>query len=200
MPESTGFETNPTLLLRLRGFPVDQDAWRQFVDRYGAQIFGWCRRWGLQSADAQDVTQTILLKLVRALQTFDYDGAQSFRAWLKTLSHHAWHDLLTSRRAVASGGGAIDNLLGSLPARDDLVAQVNAAYDCEIADCAMTRIRLRVQPQTWEAFRLTAVENVPATKVAELLGLRLMSVYKARSNVQKLLQDEIRYLTENHRE
>jgi RNA polymerase sigma-70 factor (ECF subfamily) len=199
MPEATGFETNPTLLLRLRGYPIDEQAWQQFVDRYGEMIFGWCRRWGLQTVDAQDVTQNILLKLVRALQTFDYDTGKSFRSWLKTLTHHAWHDLLVARKAVAAGGGEADTTLGSIPARDDLVAQMEAAYDREIAEHAMARVRLRVAPQTWESFRLTAIEKVPAAEVAERLGIRVMTVYKARSNVQKLLQDEIESATESPR-
>ena len=61
--------TRTSLLLRLRQAPPDQEAWAEFVDRYGPQIHGWCRRWGLQEADAQDVTQTVLLRLASKLQT-----------------------------------------------------------------------------------------------------------------------------------
>jgi RNA polymerase sigma-70 factor (ECF subfamily) len=173
---------------------MDEDAWRQFVDRYGELIFGWCGRWGLQQADAQDVTQTIMLKLVRALQTFEYQSGLSFRSWLKTLTHHAWHDLITQRRALASGGGDFDTALGTAVAHDDLVVRIEEAYDREIAEHAMNRIRLRVQPQTWDAFRLTAVEGVSAADAAKQLKMPIMSVYKARSNVQKLLQEEIQVL------
>ena len=61
--------TSPTLLGRLRCQPVDQAAWGEFVDRYGPRIYQWCRRWDLQEADAQDVTQTVLLRLASKLQT-----------------------------------------------------------------------------------------------------------------------------------
>jgi RNA polymerase sigma factor (sigma-70 family) len=190
MSDGLGLETNPTLLLKLRHAPRDEDAWRRFVNRYGELIFGWCGRWGLQSADAQDVTQTIMLKLVRALQTFDYDPAQSFRGWLKTLTHHAWHDLVTANRAAAA-----DAALATVPAHDDLVARIEAGFDRELMEHAMTRVRLRVQPQTWNAFRLTAIDGVPAAEAAATLGLRIMNVYKARSNVQKQIQDEIHAMT-----
>jgi RNA polymerase sigma-70 factor (ECF subfamily) len=96
--------TSTTLLERLRQAPADQAAWAEFVGRYGHRIHGWCRQWGLQEADAQDVTQTVLLKLLRTMQTFRYDPAQRFRAWLKTVTHHAWQDLVRSRRQVAAGG------------------------------------------------------------------------------------------------
>jgi RNA polymerase sigma-70 factor (ECF subfamily) len=195
MGNISGFETNPTLLLRLRRSPADPEAWQQFVERYGELIFGWCCRWGLQVADAEDVTQTILLKMMRALPSFDYDSGQSFRGWLKTLTHHAWYDLITVRRAVATGGGELDGALGTVPARDDLISQMESAYDRELAEAALDRVRIRVHPATWEAFSLTALNNVTAAKAAEQLGLSVVSVYKARSNVLKLLQQEINYMS-----
>ena len=53
--------TGSTLLLLLRN-PKDQLAWTNFVLRYGPKIHTWCRRWGLQEPDAQDVTQEVLFK------------------------------------------------------------------------------------------------------------------------------------------
>ena len=58
----------------------NQAAWSEFVDRYGRKIYGWCLRWGLQDADAQDVTQIVLLKLVQRMKDFTYDpGGASAR-------------------------------------------------------------------------------------------------------------------------
>jgi DNA-directed RNA polymerase specialized sigma24 family protein len=48
--------------------PLDQAAWNEFVERYGRRIYGWCRQWGLQEADAEDVTQDVLLRLARKMQ------------------------------------------------------------------------------------------------------------------------------------
>ncbi len=54
----TDSDTNASLLVRLQQAPADQAAWAEFVRRYGARIHGWCRRWGLQEADAQEVSHT----------------------------------------------------------------------------------------------------------------------------------------------
>src|SRR5262249_27845754 len=89
MDQPSDSETSPTLLGRLRLDPSDQASWKTFVQRYGPKIYGWCRGWNLQDADAQDVTQNVLLKLAAKLSTFHYDPAGSFRGWLKTLTHHA---------------------------------------------------------------------------------------------------------------
>ena len=93
--------TQRTLLERLaQSGGQNQAAWSEFVDRYGRKIYGWCLRWRLQDADAQDVTQIVLLKLARRMKDFTYDPGRSFRAWLKTVTHHAWQDY---RRRPADG-------------------------------------------------------------------------------------------------
>src|SRR5262249_59304066 len=83
--------------------PSDQAAWADFVARYGWRITSWCRKWGLQEVDCQDVTQTVLMKLLKAMQSFRYDPSQKFRAWLKTITHHAWQDLVRGRRKMVEG-------------------------------------------------------------------------------------------------
>ena len=63
-----------------------------------------------------------------------------------------------------------------------------------MARCARQRVHLRVQPQTWEAFRLIAFDGLSGAEAAARLGLPVTRVYKAKSNVQKLLEAEVRYL------
>jgi RNA polymerase sigma factor (sigma-70 family) len=95
--------TSITLLWRLQQTPSDQAAWAEFVARYGLHINRWCREWALQEADCQDVAQTVLMKLLKAMQRFRYDPSQKFRAWLKTITNHAWQDLVSGRRKMVEG-------------------------------------------------------------------------------------------------
>jgi RNA polymerase sigma-70 factor (ECF subfamily) len=188
--------TSISLLWRLQQTPSDQAAWAEFVDRYGWRIASWCRKWHLQEADCQDVTQTVLVKLLKAMQSFRYDPSQKFRAWLKTVTHHAWQDLVRTRRKTVEGENAAgdDDPLQALAARDDLEAQVEAAYKQELMECALVRVRSRVQPLTWDAFRLTALEGLPGARASAQLGMAVTSVYKAKSNVLKLLEAEVQRL------
>ena len=87
MPDDDPLKTSLTLLGRLRRDPKDQAAWSEFVARYGPRILQWCRGWGLQESDAQDVTQDVLLMLNGLMARFVYDPSGSFRGWLKTLAH-----------------------------------------------------------------------------------------------------------------
>ena len=188
--------TSITLLGRLQQTPSDQAAWAGFVARYGSRINRWCREWGLQEADCQDVTQTVLMKLLKATQSFRYDPSQKFRAWLKTVTHHAWQDLVRGRRKMVEGGNAAsdDDPLQALAARDGLGEQLEAAYEQELVECALVRVRPRVQPMTWEAFRLTSLEGLSGAEASAQLGMAVTSVYKAKSNLLKLLEAEVHYL------
>jgi RNA polymerase sigma-70 factor (ECF subfamily) len=188
--------TRVTLLARLRRDPTDQAAWGEFVEQYGRHIYRWCRHWKLQDADAEDVTQDILVKLAQKLRDFAYDPSRSFRGWLKTVAHHAWRDFVDSRFPGRSAGGdsRVWELLQSLEAREDLVQKLEQAFDYEMLEAAKVQVRLRVAPQTWEAFRLVALEGVPAVEVATRVGMQVAMVYVAKSKVQRMLQEEIREL------
>jgi RNA polymerase sigma-70 factor (ECF subfamily) len=195
MDVSSNSVTSATLLFRLGQSPLDDAAWEEFVARYGRQIVSWCRQWGLQEADAQDISQTVLLKLLRAAQTFRYDPQQKFRAWLKTIAHHAWQDLVRSRRQAARfGAGAQEDSLQQIAARDDFAQRIEAAFEQELLDEAILRVQPRVQKQTWEAFRLTTYEGLSGAEAAGRLGMAITNVYKAKSNIRKLLEVEVRSL------
>jgi RNA polymerase sigma factor (sigma-70 family) len=192
-------ETSPTLLGRLRHDPGDGDAWGTFVQRYGPCIHRWCCYWGLSEADAQDVAQNVLLKLVAKLPQLQYDPARSFRGWLKTLTHHAWRDFVDGQRRpdAASGDSGMFQSLQELEARDDLVRSLGEEFDLELLELATARVRLRVAPHTWEAFRLLTVEGLPAAEVAPRVGMQLTMVYVAKSKVTKMLTEEIRKLADD---
>jgi RNA polymerase sigma-70 factor (ECF subfamily) len=196
MAADSALPTSPTLLGRLARVPTDQGAWGEFAERYGHKIYRWCRHWGLQEADAEDVTQDVLLKVARRMQTFIYDPSQSFRAWLKTVTHHAWRDFVDARAHASKGSGDTDVLQGlqTIPARDHLVEQLDDEFAREVLAEAMARVRLRIQPHTWEAFRLLALEGLAGAEAAARLNMKVATVFVARSKVQKMIQEEVRQL------
>jgi len=181
-----------TLLTQLRQDPSDQAGWEAFVERYGRHIYRWCRQWKLQDADAEDVTQNILVKITQKIGGFAYDPSRSFRGWLKTVAHHAWRDFENGRRAQSvAGDRQAEELMPTLAAREDLAQKLEEAFDLELLEAAKARVRQRVAAHTWEAFRLTALEGLPVADVAARVHLQVAMVYVAKSKVQKMLQEEI---------
>jgi RNA polymerase sigma-70 factor (ECF subfamily) len=196
MSKDDPLKTSLTLLGRLRQDPKDQAAWSDFVARYGPVILQWCRGWRLQESDAEDVTQEVLLKLNGLMVRFVYDPSGSFRGWLKTLTHHAWRDLVAGRRRAGLGDGDLRmvELLKSIQACDDLVEQLDAEFRQEVMDRAMERVQRRVSARTWDAFRLTALEGWSGKAAAGRLEMKIARVYGARSEVKEMIREEVRRL------
>src|SRR6476619_7370107 len=141
MAESPLPTTRVTLLTQLRQDPSDQASWDEFVERYGRHIYRWCRQWKLQDADAEDVTQDVLVKLTQKLRTFAYDPSRSFRGWLKTVAHHAWRDFEDGRRRPqpAAGDSQVHERMLTLEAREDLIQRLEGAFDLELLEAAKLR-------------------------------------------------------------
>jgi len=190
MTQTNQSGTNISLLSRLGRDPTDQSAWCEFVDRYGPKIDAWCRSWRLQEADVQDVTQAVLTRLAVRMSTFAYDPSRSFRAWLRTVVHNAWRDKLAERRLEA-GGEQVAALIGSLEAREDLARRLEAEFDLELLGEAQRRVRQRVAPHTWEAYWLTAVDQLSGAEVAHRLGVKIAAVFVSKRNVLRMLKDEV---------
>jgi len=188
--------TSVTLLARLGGSSADTSAWEEFLRRYGPQVLGWCRHWSLQEADAEDVAQDVLLRVSKQMRTFRYDPSRSFRGWLKTVARAAWSDWLDARQRIVQGSGDtnVRRALESVAARDDLVGRLEAEFDRELLDTASAQVQLRVDPKTWNAFALTAIDGLSGAEAAEQLGMKVASIYVAKGRVQKMLQDEIKTL------
>jgi RNA polymerase sigma-70 factor (ECF subfamily) len=194
--------TRVSLLGRLRRDPANEAAWGEFVGQYGGKIYAWCRRWNLQEADAQDVTQAVLLRLAQKIREFTYDPARSFRAWLRTLTRHAYADFLAARRrhGVGSGDSMVVELLDRVEARDDLVKQLDEEFDRELLQEAMARVRLRVAPQTWQAFALTALDGLAGAEAARRIPMEVAQVFVAKRRVRKMLQEEVAKLDRSDEE
>jgi RNA polymerase sigma-70 factor (ECF subfamily) len=197
MSGEADLRTSSTLLGRLRD-PADAAAWPEFVDRYGPRIYGWCQKWRLQEADAQDVTQEVLIKLVQLLRTFPYDRKRSFRGWLYTVTHNLLCDMAKDRKRAGrgTGGGGADAALADIEAREDLVRHLEEEFDRELLQLAMQRVQLRVKPDTWRAFYLFAVEGLSSDGVARQLGLKVGTVIVYHGRVKQMLRQEIDKLEE----
>jgi RNA polymerase sigma-70 factor (ECF subfamily) len=196
MPGASESQTGSTLLVLLRA-PDDPEAWEAFVRRYGPKLLAWCRRWKLQPADAQDVTQEVLHRLALHLRRFPYDPAKGrFRAWLKTLARHAWSDLRDGRRRAGWGSGDpdIQQLLEGQAEADDLAEALDREFLLEVYEEAKARVRLRLSRSTWEAFRLLTLEGKSGTEVAARLKMKVAAVYMAKSRAQRMLQEEVQKL------
>ncbi len=192
--------TRHSLLIRLRdaaggsggGNDHHAAAWEEFVRIYSPEVLRWCRRCGLQENDAADVCQDVLVRFWKQAAKFEYDPSRRFRGYLRQVLNSAlagWSAARKHDRPAASSGA--EGLLESLPAREELLHRIEAAYDTELLAIAMEDVKPRVKPHTWRAFELLAVERKSGSEAAEELGISTDLVYEARRNVQKMLKEVV---------
>lgn len=184
--------TSPTLVGRVQA--NEQAAWQGFVDLYGPLIFSWARRGGLSDEDSADVMQEVFTSVAKAIRRFDPAIRGRFRGWLWTITRNKIRD--HHRRSAAEpegrGGDTALRELAALPeVWDDDTSEATRHEVRALYHRALELIRHDFEPQTWQAFWLSVVEEQPTDEIASQLGLSANGVRQAKSRVLRRLRAEL---------
>jgi len=193
-------ETQHSLLARVRS-AEEREAWEQFVVLYRPVIYRMARRRGLQDADAQDLAQGVLMRVAGAIDRWEpNEPGVRFRHWLRRVAKNAILNALTrSPKDMAVGGSAAQDLLQDQPAAPELEEQLRLESMRERYLRAAATVQQDVASDTWRAFQLSVVEQVPCEAVAEAIGKSIGTVYAARSRVIRRLREEVQRLEQVER-
>lgn len=187
--ESSGL-TNPTIFLRLRAAdPAPrQVAWEEFDKRYTPIIRAFVRRFGARDQDVDDVVQDVLMGFYVKSPTFSYDPSKGrFRSYLKTCAYHALRKRLGKQAKLH--GQSIDTIEAE---HLSVEQEWNDVWERERLRLALEDVRQSMgQTKTFHAFELYVVFDQPADQVAEKLQMHINSVYRAKEQVTKMLQDRL---------
>jgi RNA polymerase sigma-70 factor (ECF subfamily) len=209
-PEPSGPETTrPSLLVRIRDAD-DREAWRQFVDIYAPLIYGFCRKRGLQDADAADVTQDVFRAVAAKIGSrptsekgsggeastetpkWEYDPNRgSFRGWLYTVTRNKISDFLDRKQARGSGDTGTQQFLEQQPDTNEDETTWQREAQQRIFAWAAERIRGDFQEATWNAFWQVAVEGKSGEEAARNLHMSVGAVYVAKSRILARLKKEV---------
>jgi RNA polymerase sigma-70 factor (ECF subfamily) len=186
-------DLSSSLLVRVRC--QDQVAWQRLVSLYTPLVYHWCRRAGLQAADAADVGQEVFKAVARKVAEFNKErSGGSFRRWLsvvvrtKIIDHHRRQQ----GEAVGVGGSQAEALLQQLAEESSREGQAGSEADEVhlLYHRAVQLIQGEFEEPTWRAFWRTAVDGIDAAEVADELGLSRNAVYLARGRVLRRLREE----------
>jgi len=189
--------TKASLLAKLRA-GADAGAWRLFVDLYTPLVFRFCRQRGLQDADADEVTQSVMARVFKAIGRFQYDPKRGrFRNWLGLIAVReiARQRERSSRPGQGSGAGQGEYLAAQVAGADD--SDWQEQFNAHVLAIALERLRHQFDAPTWQAFDWTWIGNVKPEAAAERLQRPVAWVYKARFAVLKRLRAEVQFLTED---
>ena len=196
--QKSALATRPSLLLRIRD-SGDAEAWRTFVDIYGPVIFRYCRRRGLQDADAADVTQDVLAQVAQSIRSFEYRPERGrFRGWLGTVTHNKMlrFQERVARSVRGEGGDRQSHDNGAL-AEEGADSEWTEWFNAEVLRIALERVRPNFEPETWRAFELVWIEDRSAADAASMLGRPVYTIYLAKSRVLSRLREEVLMLAED---
>jgi len=185
--------TRASLLVQIRD-GANHGAWQEFMKLYSPVVYGFARKRGLQDADAADLMQDVMRSVSSAIGRLDYDRKQgSFRGWLFTITRNKVFNFFTARkiRPQGSGDSSTNRILEEQPDSGDGSDEWELEYQKRLASLAMERVKHEFQPNTWQAFWLTAVEGVAAAEAARQVGISPGAVYVAKSRILARLKEEV---------
>jgi RNA polymerase sigma factor (sigma-70 family) len=183
--------TSASLVLRLRDHS-DVSAWSEFVDVYSPLLYGFCRNRNLQSSDAADITQEVLLRIAKAIRSFEYDREKGlFRDWLARIVLNEIRRHGKSKSPVATPIEGLDDDLGTIE------SEWNDQFQQHIFTKALERTKTRFNDETWALFEKTWLQKQPAEDVAREHGIGIEKIYVARSRVLKRLRYEVGVLADD---
>jgi RNA polymerase sigma-70 factor (ECF subfamily) len=185
-------ETRQSLLFRAQ--TGEEAAWQDLTDLYRPLILAWLNRQGVPARDLEDLSQDILLSVVKHLPAFQHSGHRgAFRSWLRTIVCNRTTDYWRAcdARAQASGGsGATAALQQIADPHSDLNRQWDEEHDRYVLDCVLDLVQEEFEPATLQAFRRLALDGASGAAVAEELGLSVAAVYVAKSRVLQRIRQE----------
>ena len=185
-------ETRQSLLIRAQA--GEENAWKDLTDLYRPLIIGWLNRQGVPASDLEDLSQDILLSVVKHLPTFEHSGRRgAFRAWLRTIvcSRTADYWRAIDAGTQASGGSGATAALQQIADPDsDLNRQWDEEHDRYVLDCLLDLVEEEFEPATLQAFRRLALDGASGAEVAQELGQSVAAVYVAKSRVLQRIRQE----------
>ena len=182
--------TNQSLLHRAG--QGQEAAWTQFADLYRPMIQTWLARSSIAAHDLDDLTQDVLVTLVRELPSFVHSGnAGAFRRWLRTITvNRARYFWRANRcRPVVPGGSDLAQMIDALedPA-SALSQQWDQEHDQFLLRGLLDELSGEFEPQSLQAFRRLMLDGVAPADVAAELNLSVAGVYTAKSRVFRRLR------------
>lgn len=178
--------THPSFLLRLADRD-DREAWEEFAQIVTPVLRRVAYSRGLKTLDADELVQEVLITVMNAIGSYGSSSRPgAFRRWLLTVARNAAINHLHRRprdQRFREGSVAMEEIASTAVASDLLEERIHLEWQSELFVLACHSLQPQTEPATWSAFWKTAVEGKSAATVAADLGMKVGSVYVARSRV-----------------
>jgi len=202
-----GPEPSATSTELLRQAQADsQIAWEQLVGLYSRRMYRWCRRAGLQPADAGNVVQDALQAVARKLGDFRRDRpSDTFRGWLRRITDNKIRDHFRRQgRSLEMATGGTDghrqllNLTQENPQENyddqatwDTTLVSALSPQSEAVQQVVRRIRGEVSERDWKFFWRVVVDGQSAADVGREFGVTANTVRLVKMRMLRRLRSSL---------
>lgn len=191
----TEFPNTKLLLLANIQSPENREAWEEFVQIYRPVVYRMARRRGMQDADAQDLSQDVLIRISKSIEGWVPQEGVRFRHGLRKVASNAIVTAVTKSKPLGIvNGSAAEQIFAETPETSAVTSELQSECFREQYLRAAAIVRVDVSPATWAAFERTVIQGQSCEDAAESLGKSLGTIYAARSRILKRLQIEVQRL------
>lgn len=160
-----------------------ESAWESLLRGHSRKVYNLCYRFTGRTAEAEDLTQEIFIKVFQTLRT--YDSAQgAFSTWLNRVARNHLVDHYRRTRKDRATSSLEDELAGLEAASSPTsgpVARVESRERREVLQAALDRL----SPDLREAVILRDLQDLDYAEIAQVLGVPPGTV-KSRINRGRL--------------
>lgn len=179
----SGSQTRDSLLVALRR-RENIEAWEEFCRTYEPLVYQFLRR-RISEADARDVLQDVYVDFLKIVERFRYQTQQgSFRGYLFRITRNCLsRHLGRKKRMNVRGGSTMQVVMNNLPAVSNEQAEWDRLAERHLFLRAIEQVRRDFTHKVFAAWELTAVQRIPAARVAQRLQISMNSLYTSRHRV-----------------
>src|SRR6266568_2993145 len=179
----------------------DSGAWVELVKTHHRRVYGLCYRFTGNTADAEDLTQDVFLKIYSNLASFD-TGRGSLQVWITTMTRNLLVDNFRRTKNLRATGSLdegwdvtdelrpVDRLMAGGPSQHESAAQKELA---KMVQNALARVSVELR----EAVILRDLQDMDYKEIAQVLGIPEGTV---KSRISRGRAELARLLERNKRE
>lgn len=174
--------TSKSLLDRIAA--GDEISWDEFYEKYCGIVRGIAKIKGLDTAEADDICQQVMLQFFKQSKTFRFDpDIARFRTYFGRIINSKINSYYRKKKEKPA------DEIEPAPVEDKTNELFLAEWRKMILKEAERELKNRVAPETFQAYELYAVQNRPAEKVAAYLDCSVNQVYQAKKRCFAMMRE-----------
>ena len=199
------YTTRKSLLARVR--QGDEVSWNDFYDAYKGLVKSCGQDYGLSNAEKEELLQNVMCEVFRRDMLKNFDSEESydeyffthdqtkgrFRNYLRQVVKYQAYKIMRARKNDIRIDDD-DNHIQIASPEDDWDNIWEFEWQRHVLNMALIELRGRVQPDTYAAFEMYALQNRPVQEVAQFLDISVSAIYTAKSRCIAVLKEAVKDL------